>query len=125
MLCIDDRPWVALKDEYRSGAVKKAIKELLKRNFVYDLRELVDLLKSMIDLRLILLYLNFLRFLEGIEIMWELQPAQSRFEALPQFLIEFARTIQQTFQVHTDLLFALFRLQKVKEFVVNLETGRF
>ena len=124
MFGVNNSPRVMLKDEHRSGTVQKAIKELLEWNIVYYLWELVDLLKSMIDLRLVLLHLNFLRFCKGIEVMRELQPAQSRFEALPQLLIEFARTIQQTFQVHADLLFALFRLQEVKKFIINFEPSR-
>ena len=59
MLRVDNSPRVALEYEHRSGAIPEAVEEVFELNFVSYLRKRVYLFKSMIDLLLILLHVNF------------------------------------------------------------------
>ena len=58
-----------LEDEYRLGAAPEAVKKLLEWNFISNLRKFVDLLKRVIDLLLVLLNTNILRFFKGIKVV--------------------------------------------------------
>jgi len=60
MLGIYDGPRVTLEDEYRSGAVPEVVKECFEWNILPDLRKFVGLLESVIDLLLVLFYVNCL-----------------------------------------------------------------
>lgn len=58
-----------LEDEYRLGAAPEAVKKLLEWNFISNMRKFVDLLKRVIDLLLVLLNTNILRFFKGIKVV--------------------------------------------------------
>jgi hypothetical protein len=77
MLCVDHCPRIFLEDEYRFRWTPKVIEEHFKWDLVPNLRKLVDLFESIVDLLLILFHFNLLWFFEGVEIVRELQSTYS------------------------------------------------
>lgn len=69
MLRVDNSPRVVLKDEHRSNTTPKALKKRLEWNIVSDLWKFVYFFEGTIELLLVLLGVNFLRFFKGIEVM--------------------------------------------------------
>jgi hypothetical protein len=77
MLGIDHCPRIFLEDEHRFRWTPEVVEEQFERDLMSDLRKLVDLFESMIDLMLALFHVNLPWFFEWVEVMWELQPAYS------------------------------------------------
>ena len=82
VFCIDDTPWILLENEYRLRAVPEIVKKVFERNIISYFGKFVNLIKGTINLILVLLNINVLRFFEGIEVVWELQSTQSWLETL-------------------------------------------
>ena len=59
MFGVDNSPRVALENEHRSRAIPEVVEEVFELNFVSYLRKRIYLFKSIIDLLLILLRVNF------------------------------------------------------------------
>lgn len=77
MLGIDHCPRIFLEDEYRFRWTPEVVEEQLEWDFMPNLRKLVNLLKSVVDLLLILLCINLLWFFKWVEVVRELQSANS------------------------------------------------
>lgn len=77
MLGINHCPRIFLEDEHRLRWTPKVVEEQFERDLMLNLRKLIDLLESMVDLLLILFHINLLRFFEWVEVVRELQSAYS------------------------------------------------
>jgi hypothetical protein len=77
MLGVDHCPRIFLEDEHRFRWTPEVVEEQFERDSMSDLRKLVDLLESMINLMLVLFHFNLLWFFEWVEVVRELQPAYS------------------------------------------------
>lgn len=69
---INDRPRVTLEDEHRLGTIPEIIEKVFEWNILPNLRKFIDLLEGIIDLLLVLININCLRFFEGVEVVREL-----------------------------------------------------
>ena len=71
MFGINDRPWVTLEDEHRPGTIPEIIEKVFEWNIVPNLRKFIDIIEGIIDLLLVLININHLRFFERVEVVRE------------------------------------------------------
>jgi hypothetical protein len=69
MFCINNGPRVVLKDEHKPGTIPKIIEKVFEWNIVPNLRKFIDLIEGIINLLLVLINNNYLRFFERVEVV--------------------------------------------------------
>ena len=110
-------------DQIVRTIVPKTLKEFFEIYWVsYVLFHLVQNLKSFLYVVVTSLELKVLQLFWRVKVLWELQPRYTFIQSILYFLIKRIWTLQQSLEVHTNLLLTLFTLEKLHELVVNFET---